>query len=106
MRRRSEMTKDMRKHIRKNCLVPVRFTYEGDKRTHYARLVNYGDGGLCLKTRTPIEEGARLELSLEGYTPKESALGAFDSYPVAVCWTKQIPERGLPVYETGLKYRG
>lgn len=60
---------------------------------------------MCLKTRTPIKQGAKLELSLEGYSP-ESEMGEFDSYPVAVCWSKEIPERGLPVYETGLKYRG
>ncbi len=100
------MNANKRAHIRKDCLVPVRFTYEGQHKTHYARMINYGDGGLCLKTRTPIEQGAKLELSLEGYTPRESSLGEFDRYPVAVCWTKQIPERGLPVYETGLKYRG
>ena len=100
------MMSNKRIHIRKDCLVPVRFTYEGQHKTYYARMVNYGDGGLCLKTRTPIEQGAKLELSLEGYSPRESSLGEFDRYPVAVCWTKQIPERGLPVYETGLKYRG
>ena len=100
------MIANKRIHVRKDCLVPVRYTYEGQLKTHYARMINYGDGGLCLKTRTPIEPGAKLELSLEGYSPKESTLGEFDRYPVAVCWTKQVPERGLPVYETGLKYRG
>lgn len=100
------MSDNKRLHIRKDCLVPVRYTYAGERKTHYARLVNYGDGGLCLKTRTPIEPGAELNLSMELYTPKDSSLGAFEEYPVAVCWSKEIPERGLPVYETGLKYRG
>lgn len=97
------MSENKRVHDRKDCLVPVRFTYEGQLRTHYARLVDYGDGGMRLKTRTPVAEGSTLELSLEGYSP-DSVLGAFDRYPMAVCWTKEIPERGLPVYETGLKY--
>lgn len=100
------MAHNLRAHIRKDCLVPVRFNYEGQKKTYYARLVNYGDGGMCLKTRTPVKQDAKLELSLEGYSPKESSLGSFDRYPVAVCWSREIPERGLPVYETGLKYRG
>ena len=100
------MADNLREHIGKDCLVPVRYTYEGQNKTQYARLINYSDGGLCLKTRTPIEQGAQLELSLEGYSPKESSMGEFDRYPVAVCWSKQIPEHGLPVYETGLKYRG
>ena len=64
------MIANKRIHIRKDCLVPVRYTYEGQHKTYYARMVNYGDGGLCLKTRTPIEPGAKLELSLEGYSPR------------------------------------
>jgi|GEM_PF-1415224 hypothetical protein len=100
------MAHNLREHIRKDCLVPVRFNYEGQKKTHYARLINYGDGGMCLKTRIPVKQNAKLELSLEGYSPRESSLGSFDRYPVAVCWSREIPERGLPVYETGLKYRG
>lgn len=99
------MSENKRLHIRKDCLVPVRYVYEGQSKTQYARLVNYSDGGMCLKTRTPIKQGAKLELSLEGYSP-EATMGEFDRYPVAVCWSKEIPERGLPVYETGLKYRG
>ena len=100
------MNQNKRDHIRKDCLVPVRFTYEGQYQTHYARLINYSDGGMCLKTRTPIAQGSTLHLAMEGYSPQESSMGEFDQYPVMVCWSKQIPERGLPVYETGLKYIG
>lgn len=100
------MSKDQRVFERKDCLIPVRYVYQGENKTHYARMVNYGDGGLCLKTRTPIAADAQLDLSLEGYTPEASSLGAFERYPVAVCWSKEVPERGLPVYETGVKYRG
>jgi hypothetical protein len=99
------MDANNRAYQRKDCLVPVRFTYEGDSRTHYARVVNFGDGGLCLKTRTPIKQDAHLELAFEGYTPEESNLGPFDRHPAAVRWSKEVSERGLPVYETGLSYR-
>ena len=99
------MSENKRLSVRKGCLVPVRYTYEGDRKTYYARLINYGDGGLCLKTRTPIKEGAKLNVALELYTPRESSMESFEEYPVAVRWSKQTPERGLPVYETGLKYR-
>lgn len=100
------MSENKRQHVRKDCLIPVRFTYNGERRTFYARLVNYGDGGICLKTRTPVRQGARLELSLEGYTPEAEKLVPYECYPVAVRWSKQIPERRLPVYETGLQYIG
>lgn len=99
------MAENKRIHPRKDCLVPVRFTYDGENQTHYARVINFGDGGLCLKTRTPIKQGAHLELAFEGYIPEESSLGPFDRHPVAVRWSKEIAERGLPVYETGLSYR-
>ena len=100
------MNDNKRAYTRKSCLVPVRYTYEGQNKTFYARLVNFAEGGFGLKTRTPIQTGAKLELSFEGYSPEESTLGPFERYPVAVCWSKEIPERGLPVYETGLKYLG
>lgn len=100
------MSENKRRHVRKECLVPVRFTYDGERETFYARLVNYGDGGICLKTRTPVRQGAHLELALEGYTPEAEKLIPYERYPVTVCWSKQSPERGLPVYETGLRYAG
>lgn len=100
------MSKEQRIHVRKGCLIPVRYVYQGRKETFYARMINYGDGGLCLKTRIPIDQGAQLDLALEGYTPQSSSLGAFERYPVAVCWSKEVSERGLPIYETGVKYIG
>jgi len=98
------MTANKRGTQRKQCLVPVRFTYEGQLQTHYARVVNYCEGGVCLKTRTPIPEGAKLNLTLEGYSPDGSYDHAFERHAAAVCWSKELPERGLPVYETGVKY--
>ncbi len=98
------MDANQREYRRRNCLVPVRFTYEGQNQTHYARVVNYCDGGVCLKTRAPIPEGATLTLSLEGYAPDGTYDHAFEQHSAAVCWSKKIPERGLPVYETGVKY--
>jgi hypothetical protein len=98
------MDANKREYLRKNCLVPVRYTYEGQQQTHYARVVNYCDGGVCLKTRTPIPEGAKLNLSLEGYAPDGSYGNAFEQHAAAVCWSKQLPERGLPVYEIGVRY--
>lgn len=103
-RRRTHMEHNKREYWRKNCLVPVRFTYEGRNETHYARVINYSDGGVCLKTRTPIPQDAKLNLSLEGYAPDGSYDHAFEQHEATVCWSKKIPENGLPVYETGVKY--
>lgn len=98
------MPDNKREHQRKHCLVPVRFTYAGQGKTFYARMVNFGEGGVCLKTRTPIQEGAHLTLALEAYSPEGSSLGPFERQPVTVCWSKEVVDRGLPSYEAGLKY--
>lgn len=100
------MSENKREHVRKDCLIPVRFTYDGELTTFYARLINYGDGGICLTTRTPVRSGAQLELSLEAYTPEAEKLIPYQRYPVAVRWSKEIPERRMSVYETGLQYVG
>ena len=34
------MVNNLREYIRKDCLVPVRYTYEGQNKTLYARLIN------------------------------------------------------------------
>ncbi len=83
--------------------MPVRFTCSGQRSTCYARMINYGKGGVCLKTRTPLKPGTILELALEGYTP-DAELHAYAQRPVTVCWTEEERERGLPVYQSGVRY--
>lgn len=90
--------------LRQECLVPVRFTCSEHSTTCYARMINYGKGGMCLKTRTPLKPGTTLQLALEGYTPDDVTLSAYAQQPVTVCWAAEERERGLPVYQAGVRY--
>lgn len=98
------MSANNRAYLRQDCLVPIRYTLAGEHQTQYARVINYCDGGVCLKTRTPIPEGTQLHLSLEGYAPDGSSERAFEEHLATVCWIKQLPDPGLPVYEIGVNY--
>lgn len=98
------MSSNNREHLREDCLVPVRYTQDGRPQTQYARVINYCEGGVCLKTRTPISVGTQLNLSLEGYAPDGSYDRAFEEHVAIVRWSKQIPEPGLPAYEIGVEY--
>lgn len=44
---------------------------EGSNVTFYARIANLSEGGLFLRTSTPLEEGARTILRLQGRDPGE-----------------------------------
>lgn len=93
-----------REHQRQDCLVPARFTCPDQRITCYARIVNYCKGGACIKTRTPLRPGTTVRLALEGYTPDAADLHAYAQRPATVCWTTEERERGLSVYQAGIRY--
>lgn len=57
------MQADKRQHQRVSSR--LRCWCEGQEVTFYARVHNLSEGGLFLKTLTPLEEGARARLKLE-----------------------------------------
>jgi uncharacterized protein (TIGR02266 family) len=56
---------------------------EGGNVTFYARIANLSEGGLFLRTSTPLEEGSRAILRLQGGEPGEEIRAE-----ATVVWTR------------------
>lgn len=54
-------------------------------------------------SRSPFEDGARVELVFEGFVPEGSALSLLEAYVGVVRWTRQVEVPGLPLFEAGIE---
>lgn len=68
---RLRLTEDHRKHDR--VASRLRCWCEGDNITVYARIGNLSEGGLFLRTSTPLERGARAVVRFGGDQPIEAS---------------------------------
>lgn len=77
---------------RKHTRIPtqLRCWCEGDNITLYARISNLSEGGLFLRTRTPLAPGARAVVRLTPGTDPEIQAHA------VVVWLREQEERALP----------
>lgn len=77
---------------RKHARIPSRLRCwcEGENVTVYARVVNLSEGGLFLRTNTPLERGTRARLRLSATDVSEVAAAAM------VVWTRSDDGEGPP----------
>ncbi len=76
-----EMGNESRKHARVGSR--LRCWCEGDNVTVYAQIGNLSEGGLFLRTSTPMPKGAKAVVRLRGGEEEVSA-------PVRVVWTRDV----------------
>lgn len=77
-----DMVNDSRKHARVGSR--LRCWCEGDNVTVYAKIGNLSEGGLFLRTSTPMLKGAKAVVRLRGGEEEEV------SAPVRVVWTRVV----------------
>lgn len=68
----------------------LRCWFEGDNITFYARVANLSEGGLFLRTSTPLPQGTRALLRMQVEDSGELTA------PVTVVWRREHPEAGGP----------
>jgi uncharacterized protein (TIGR02266 family) len=78
---------------RKHPRVPskLRCWCEGDNVTFYARVGNLSEGGLFLRTSTPLQAGAQTRLRLRNGDPNNEFIAA-----ALVVWANQDTRSGPP----------
>jgi uncharacterized protein (TIGR02266 family) len=87
------MGQESRKHTRVGSR--LRCWCEGDNVTVYAQIGNLSEGGLFLRTSTPMPKGAKAVVRLKGDSEEVSA-------PVRVVWTRDV--RGSQPPGMGLEF--
>ena len=68
----------------------VRYSMVGSEEYHEARLVDLGEGGLCMETSAPLKTGTVIYVQLLNINPEVSGLAAHRSSHGRVRWTRDL----------------
>jgi uncharacterized protein (TIGR02266 family) len=96
-RRTEDLRTENRKHVR--VLSRLRCWCEADNITLYSRVGNLSEGGMFLRTSTPLEMGARMKLRLHSPGSREVQTRA------TVVWNRDRWQGERPA-GMGLKFEG
>ncbi len=82
----------------------VRYSMLGSEEYHDARLVDVGEGGLCMETCVPLKTGTRIYVQLLDINPGVSGLAAHRSSHGRVRWTRDLGCTEQTRFGIGVQY--
>lgn len=69
-----------------------------------ARLIDLGEGGLCMETRSPLRTGEVIYVQLMNLHPDKPGLAAHRSFQGRVRWTRDLGCTDRTRYGIGVQY--
>ena len=82
----------------------VKYSRMDSEEYHDARLVDLGEGGLCMETCTPLRTGEVIYLQLLNLHPENQGLAAHRSFQGRVRWTRDMGCSDKTRYGIGVQY--
>ena len=82
----------------------VRYSMFGSEEYNDARLVDLGEGGLCMETSVPIKTGTVIYVQLLNINPEVSGLAAHRSSHGRVRWTRDLGYTEQTRFGIGVQY--
>lgn len=82
----------------------VRYSRMDSEEYHDARLIDLGEGGLCMETCTPLRTGEVIYLQLLNLHPEKLGLAAHRSFQGRVRWTRDMGCSDKTRYGIGVQY--
>ncbi len=82
----------------------VRYSMVGSEEYHEARLVDLGEGGLCMETSAPLKTGTVIYVQLLNINPEVSGLAAHRSSHGRVRWTRDLGYTEQTRFGIGVQY--
>lgn len=68
----------------------VRYSMLGSEEYQHGRLIDEGEGGLCMETSTPLRTGSLIYVQLLNLNPDVDGFGADRSFHGRVRWTRDL----------------
>jgi len=84
--------------------ITVRYSLLGSEEYNEARLVDVGEGGLCMETSAPIKTGTMIYVQLLNVCPEVSGLAAHRSSQGRVRWTRDLGYKEQTRFGIGVQY--
>ena len=82
----------------------VRYSMVGSEEYREARLVDLGEGGLCMETCAPLKTGTVIYVQLLNINPEVSGLAAHRSSHGRVRWTRDLGYTEQTRFGIGVQY--
>jgi hypothetical protein len=71
---------------------------------HDARLIDVGEGGVCMETCSPLRTGSVIYVQLLNLHPENSGLAAHRSFQGRVRWTRDLGCTDKTCFGIGVQY--
>jgi Tfp pilus assembly protein PilZ len=82
----------------------VKYSRMDSEEYHDARLIDLGEGGLCMETCAPLRTGEVIYLQLLNMHPEKQGLAAHRSFQGRVRWTRDMGCSDKTRYGIGVQY--
>lgn len=82
----------------------VRYSMFGSEEYHDARLVDLGEGGLCMEASSPLKTGSLIYVQLLNVNPEVSGLAAHRTSHGRVRWTRDLGYTEQTRFGIGVQY--
>jgi hypothetical protein len=97
-------TTNRREYPRRRRESRVRYSMLGSEDYHDARLVDVGEGGLCMESSTPLKTGTLIYVQLLNINPEVSGLAAHRTSHGRVRWTRDMGYLEQTRFGIGVQY--
>lgn len=95
---------DRRQFRRERQGIDVLYSMVGSEEYHEARLVDVGEGGLCMESCAPLRTGSVVYVQLLNLHPEMTGLAAHRSFQGRVRWTKDLGFPDRTRFGIGVQY--
>ena len=82
----------------------VRYSLLGSEEYQDGRLVDEGEGGLCMETSAPLRTGSLIYVQLVNLNPVVDGLGADRSFHGRVRWTRDLGHKVETRFGIGVQF--
>ncbi|NLW82043.1 MAG: PilZ domain-containing protein [Desulfovibrionales bacterium] len=86
---------------------PVRYSPMGSEAYYDARLVDLGEGGLCMECSTPLRTGSAIYVQIHDLHPEKASLCevcCHGSFHGTVRWTRDLGDSTCTRYGIGVEF--
>ena len=99
---------DQRACERFRCRATLGFSHFNKERHYEARMLNYGDAGMCFKSKVALQPGVIVCIRLKNIPGPgacdTNGCGLRSLTLAETIWCREMPDEKAPAYAIGVKY--
>ena len=93
-----------REYVRTRVQGQITYSCLGSEEYHDARLVDVGEGGLCMESCMPLKTGTALYIQVAPHDPGTGVAEMRRTFHGKIRWTRDLGDREMTRYCIGVQY--